>query len=91
MKESKVEEKLIREAQKRGIWALKSEVMCPGFPDRILFCPGSRVFLVETKSPGKRFRKAQKLISKHLKRMGFSVYKIDHPDEVEEFFGKWVD
>ena len=91
MLESTIEGGLRREARKRGVWAIKSEHLIPGFPDRLLFAPGGRYALVELKRPGGTRRLAQRIVRRWFRRLGIHVHTLYDPDEVQEFFRQWLD
>lgn len=55
-----------------------------GVPDRIVLLPGGRIGFVELKAPGKELRPLQKKRKSQLESLGFSVFKIDSPDQVKE-------
>lgn len=91
MREKSVEDALKSEARRRGVWAIKSERLVPGFPDRLLLAPGGRFALVELKRPGGTLGPAQRLVRRYLRRLGFIVHIIDHTADVQEFFQRWLD
>lgn len=91
MLERGVEKTLTRAAKSRRVWALKSEILARGFPDRILLAPGGRVSFVELKRPGQKLRPAQAVVAKWLRKLGFLVVKLETPEEVKAFFREWLD
>ena len=70
---------------------LKAETLHVGFPDRLLLAPQGRFALVELKAPGGKLRKGQVIVCGWLHRLGFTVHVLDHPDEVMEFYRRWLD
>ena len=83
MNEKSVEKKLSEATQKLGGLALK--FVSPGLdgvPDRIILLPMGRIAFVEVKAPGKKMRPLQLRRKKQLERLGFSVYCIDHPNQI---------
>ncbi len=90
MRETSVEQKLVREGKKRRVWVIKSETLVTGFPDRLLLAPGGHFALVELKRPGGKLRPAQALVRRWLARLGFRVHILEHPDEVEPFYRRWL-
>lgn len=51
-----------------------------GVPDRLLFMPGGRLWLVEVKRPGMRPRDSQKAMHQRLERLGWMVHVVDDAD-----------
>lgn len=85
MKEAAIERKLVEAAKKRKGLCLKW--VSPGYagvPDRIVLLPHGRIGFVEVKAPGEKPRKLQ--VSRHrlLRRLGFGVYVLDRPDDIEK-------
>ena len=91
MRESRVEDALKREGKRRGVWVIKSETLWVGFPDRLLLAPQGRFALVELKAPGRKLRKGQAIVRGWLFSLGFTVHVLDHPDDVTEFYRRWLD
>lgn len=91
MLEKRPEDELKRECKRRSIWAIKSERLIRGFPDRMLLAPGGRICFVELKRPGQDLRPAQRLVAKWLRRLGFLVVKLNSPKEVKDFLSEWLD
>lgn len=54
-----------------------------GMPDRIVLFPESRIAFVEVKTPGKTPRPLQTARHKLLRRLGFKVYVLDRPEQIE--------
>lgn len=59
-----------------------------GVPDRILFLPDGRIYLVELKRPGGRLHDTQPAVHRQLERYGQHVYVVDDADR---FFHDIVD
>ena len=86
MRESIVEKKLKSEVEKLGGKAYKfTSPGSAGVPDRIVLFPGSKVFFVELKAPGKQLEPLQAKRKKELEQLGFKVFKIDNFAGVDEF------
>lgn len=51
-----------------------------GVPDRLLFMPGGRLYLVELKRPGGKPRASQNAMFAKLETRGFHVWVVDDPD-----------
>ena len=83
MRERTIEQKLAREARRRG--GICPKLVCPGFdgmPDRMVLFPGGRIGFVEIKAPGERPRALQ--ISRHglLRRLVCKVYVLDCGEDI---------
>ena len=84
MREKEVEQKLVRSVKAAG-------GICPkwvspgtdGMPDRIVLLPGGRIAFVEVKAPGKKPRPLQLARHKLLRELGFSVYVLDDPGQID--------
>lgn len=89
MLESKIENRLKLEVEKRGGMALKFVSQgFAGVPDRIILMKNGNVVFVELKAPGKKMRPLQIKRKKQLEALGFKVYCIDSFKKVEEFIEK---
>lgn len=85
MREKTIEQKLVRMVLHRG--GICPKFISPGYdgvPDRIVLFPGGRIAFVEVKAPGEKPRPLQ--LSRHrlLRRLGFRVYVLDDPGQIEE-------
>jgi hypothetical protein len=84
--EKSVEEYLRDEVKKQGGKAYK--FVSPGnngVPDRIIFMPNGRMFLVELKATGEKPSGQQSYQHKIMTGLGFQVFLIDHKAGVDEF------
>jgi len=91
MRERVVETALVREAEARGVWAVK--LAAPGhagFPDRVCLASGGRVAFVELKRPGGAPRALQRWVHRRLRDLGFRVVVIDSPAAAIAFFDEWL-
>ena len=83
MLEKTTEQKLRTAVKNLGGIALK--FVSPGMsgvPDRLILLPGKRLAFVEVKAPGETMRPLQVKRKRQLEALGFSVYCIDHPDQI---------
>ena len=82
--EKQIERKLVTAVRLR-------DGMCPkwvspgldGVPDRVILFPGGRVAFAETKAPGKKLRPLQVRRKTQLENLGFRVFVIDSPEQIE--------
>ena len=89
MRERSVEHRFAVLARQHGGWAAKwVSPGVAGVPDRILFLPDGRMFLVELKQPGGRTHGTQPAIHHKLERLGHQVHVVSDPDL---FFRQVVD
>ena len=85
MREVVIERRLTAAAKNMGgICAKWVSPGLDGVPDRIVLLPGSKIGFVELKAPGKELRPLQKKRKSQLESLGFSVFKIDSPEQVKE-------
>ena len=85
MREKTIEQKLAREVRRRG--GICPKLVCPGFdgmPDRLVLLPGGRMAFAELKAPGRKPRPLQLRRMAQLSRLGFRVYVIDGPKQIDE-------
>ena len=83
MHEKAIEQQLRTTVKGMGGVALK--FVSPGtsgVPDRLILLPGKRIAFVEVKAPGETMRPLQVKRKRQLEALGFSVYCIDHPDQI---------
>ncbi|HOQ63152.1 MAG TPA: VRR-NUC domain-containing protein [Clostridia bacterium] len=81
--EKAIENKLRKATKDMGGIALK--FISPGMsgvPDRLILFPGKRLAFVEVKAPRMQMRPLQVKRKRQLEALGFSVYCIDHPDQI---------
>ena len=84
IREKTIEQKLFTAVRVHGGIALKlSSPGLTGLPDRLVLLPGGHVGFVEVKAPGKKPRPLQLMRLEFLSRLGFRVYVLDDPDQVE--------
>ena len=82
--EKTIEHKLVKAVHLMGGLALK--FISPGFdgvPDRVVLLPGGKAAFVELKATGKKMRPLQVRRKKQIEALGFSVYCIDRPEQIE--------
>ena len=85
MREKTIEQRLVKAAKSMGGIAVK--FVSPGFdgmPDRVVLLPYGKIAFVEVKAPGCKPRPLQ--VSRHgqLRRLGFKVYLLDSPEQINE-------
>jgi hypothetical protein len=84
MREKTIETKLVQAVRAKG--GLAPKFTSPGFdgvPDRLILLPGGKVAFIELKAPGKTLRPLQVRRKRQLEALGFSVYCIDRPEQIE--------
>ena len=87
--EKQVESRLRKRVREIGGLALK--FVSPGYsgvPDRLVFLPGGRIFLVELKKPGEKLTPLQTSMSHKFIKLGFTYYVIDSYEKVEEMINE---
>ena len=85
MREKAIEQKLVRMVIHLG--GICPKFVSPGYngmPDRIVLFPGGRLAFVEVKAPGKALRPLQVRRKSQLESLGFRVYVLDDPGQIEE-------
>ena len=84
MLEKTIEQKLVAAVRAAGGFCPK--LTCPGtsgMPDRLILMPGGRLAFAELKAPGKKPRPLQQVMHLRLMALGFRVYVIDAPAQIE--------
>jgi hypothetical protein len=91
MRESTIENKLVRAVKKLGgeckkmVWPQDD-----GAPDRLVMMPGGRLWFVETKAPNGKVEPLQKLAHDDLRRLGFQVRVLWTAEQVARFIQEEV-
>lgn len=83
MKEKTLERKLVQAV--KAIGGLAPKFVSPGLdgvPDRLILLPSGRIAFTEVKTTGCKPRPLQLKRKGQLEALGFSVYVIDHPDQI---------
>lgn len=83
MREKMIEHQLTERIKALG--GIAPKLVSPGFsgmPDRLILLPSRRLAFVEVKAPGETMRPLQVKRKRQLEGLGFSVYCIDHPDQI---------
>ena len=83
MREKTIESKLVKAV--REIGGLAPKFVSPGLdgvPDRLVLLPGGRIAFSELKAQGKPLRPLQVRRKRQLEALGFSVYRIDGPEQI---------
>lgn len=87
--EKQIEARFRKKVKAAGGIALK--FVSPGYrgvPDRLVFMPRGRIYLVELKAPGKKPSKLQLKVKAMLEGLGFKYYVIDSYEAVEAFINE---
>ena len=84
MREKNIESALVRATRNRGgICPKFTSPGMDGMPDRLVLLPHGRFCFVEVKAPGEKPRPLQVHRHKQLRRLGFKVYVLDGPEQIE--------
>lgn len=84
--EKQIEQKLIKEVKNLGGLPLKFiSPNTSGVPDRLVFMPEGRLYLVEVKSSAGKLSKTQRILKRKFEGLGFRYFVISSYEEVEEF------
>lgn len=89
MTEKQIEQKLVNAVRTKG--GLAPKFVSPGFdgvPDRIVLLPCGRIAFVELKAKGRKMRPLQVKRKRQLEALGFLVYCIDSPEQIEPLLRK---
>lgn len=90
--ESDLETKLVADTERHG--GMCRKWVSPGYtgvPDRLVFMPGGRLYLVELKfGKGGTVSPRQRLVAKILNKLGFGVYYV-RDDAERLLFWRYVD
>ena len=83
MREKSIEEKLVEAVKAAGgvCWKFTS-LGTAGVPDRIVLMPHGKIAFVEVKATGEKPRPLQLARHRLLRKLGFRVYVLDHPDHI---------
>lgn len=86
MRESQIENRLVREVEKCGGLCYKFvSPSNPGVPDRIVITPDGRVIFVELKAPFGKMSNIQKWQKERMLSHGADVRVVRGMDQVREF------
>ena len=55
-----------------------------GIPDRLVLMPVGKIGFVEVKDKGKKPRALQKVMNRKLTMLGFKVFVLDRPEQIEK-------
>ena len=85
-RESTVEQRVVRWAEKNGVPSLKLELQHnAGWPDRVFLLPGGRAVFIEFKRKGEKPRKLQDHRIMQLTLLGFEVTWTDNSGDAIAF------
>lgn len=80
--ESSIERRVVREAEKLGVYALKlAATGDTGWPDRLFLMPNGATLFIEFKRPGYLPRPKQRYIHALLVKLGHNVAVMDDFEE----------
>ena len=82
--ERNLERRFRLEIKKRNGWAIKWTGIA-GLPDRLVFMPGGRLYLVELKTERGRTSKIQRAVHRKFAALGFAVEVLHGWDEIKEW------
>ena len=85
MREKIIEQHLVKAVKNSG--GIAPKLVSPGFdgmPDRLVLLPGGRMAFAELKAPGRKPRPLQLRRMAQLSRLGFRVFVIDGPEQINE-------
>ena len=83
MREKYIEQRLTRAVKNRGGLGEKWNSGTAGWPDRIILLPDGKFGFVEVKAPGKEPRPLQVHRHEQLRALGYPVFVLDHPGQIE--------
>ena len=84
IREKTIEQHLVRAVKAAG--GICPKLVCPGMdgmPDRLVLLPDGKMGFVEVKATGEKPRPLQIARHEMLRKMGFTVYVLDNPEEIE--------
>lgn len=85
MRERDIERRFTATVKQAGGIALKfTSPGQDGFPDRLVLLPEGRIAFVEVKATGKAPRVLQLRRHEQLRRLGFKVYVLDRPEQIDQ-------
>lgn len=84
MRESEVEKQFVSAVKSVGGQALKfTSQSMNGVPDRLVLLLSGKCAFVELKAPGKKMRILQRKRRQQLEALGFPVFCIDRPEQIQ--------
>lgn len=88
--EKRLEKYAAKEAKRRGIFAIKLQVIGgPGWPDHTFFKDGRVGFIEYKRTEKSRFQPLQKYYIKLFRKLGFRAEVAWTQEQVDEFFAKF--
>ena len=87
--EKDIERRFTKAVKSVGGIALK--FVSPGFngmPDRLVLMPVGKIGFVEVKDKGKKPRALQQAMHRKLTMLGFKVFILDRPEQIEKIIEK---
>lgn len=89
--EKQIENEFVAYASKHNAKVVKFiDQAMTGAPDRIVLCPGGKIFFIEFKKPGGTISLKQDLYHRVLHSLGFYVYTCYSFQQAKEVFDYYV-
>lgn len=85
VREKQIEQKLVKAVKAMG--GIAPKFVSPGFdgmPDRLVLISVGRLAFVEIKRHGEHPRAMQEARHGMLRRLGFKVFVLDHPEQIKQ-------
>ena len=89
LREHDIEWKLVKAVKEMG--GICPKFVSPGtdgMPDRMVLMPAGKIGFVEVKAPGKKPRVLQVRRHRQLRKLGFSVFVLDDPEQIPGIIGE---
>lgn len=87
-RERSVESYLTAEVKRLGGWAIKLAPTAVGLPDRLVLLPGGEAHLVELKAVRGHVGRAQRVVHRRLRDLGFPVVVAYTKEDIDLWLGE---